>query len=341
MATPHKSEDYKLSAVKHYLTSVKSQEEICDIFKCSARSLMRWVDRFQTEKSVKRHNRSPVAYKVKQEHIKVILEELKKNKTITIEDLLALLIHRFPDLELSRRHLAQVVHDNNMSLKMTRYRHEPSKRFGKDVNINHQLAEFYKEIKKYKLEDIICIDETSINALQKRKHCYSEVGTRCVIKTTSQEVFKRYTSIVAIDSSGVIGWELYDKGGINTERLEEFLDKFITSKYKNKLIILDNASSHRNDAIRTLINKHNKVLYAVPYQHFTNAIENFFSVFKSRLQKKVGITYSELKENINETLHAIPSEIFKRIFQGSYERDEKYKRKSRKRSRRKSKQYKE
>ena len=119
------------------------------------------------------------------------------------------------------------------------------------------------------------------------------------------------------------------------------MDKFITSKYKNKLIILDNASSHRNDTIRTLINKHNKVLYAVPYQHFTNAIENFFSVFKSRLQKKVGISYTELKENINETLKAMPSEIFKRIFQGSYERDEKYKRKSRKRSRRKSKQYKE
>ena len=87
---------------------------------------------------------------------------------------------------------------------------------------------------------------------------------------------------------------------------------------------MDNASSHRNDTIRTLINKHNKVLYAVPYQHFTNAIENFFSVFKSRLQKKVGITYSELKENIKETLKVIPSEIFKRIFQGSYERDEKY-----------------
>ena len=95
------------------------------------------------------------------------------------------------------------------------------------------------------------------------------------------------------------------------------------------------------DIPNTLINKHNKVLYAVPYQHFTNAIENFFSVFKSRLQKKVGITYSELKENIKDTLKSIQSEIFKRIFKGSYERDEKYKRKSSKRSRRKSKQYKE
>ena len=115
--------------------------------------------------------------------------------------------------------------------------------------------------------------------------------------------------------------------GINTERLEEL-------KYKNKLIILDNASSHRNDTIRTLIGEHggrDKVLCAVPYQHFTNAIENFFSVFKSRLQKKVGISYSELKENIKETLNSMPSQIFKRIFQGLYERDEKYKRKSRKR----------
>ena len=43
---------------------------------------------------------------------------------------------------------------------------------------------------KYKIEDIICIDETSIKSLQKRHHCYSEKGKRCVIKTQSQEVFK-------------------------------------------------------------------------------------------------------------------------------------------------------
>lgn len=44
------------------------------------------------------------------------------------------------------------------------------------------------QIKKYSIDDIICIDETSINALQKRRHCYSEVGKRCTITTTSQEV---------------------------------------------------------------------------------------------------------------------------------------------------------
>jgi len=54
--------------------------------------------------------------------------------------------------------------------------------------------------------------------------------------------------------------------------LYEFLETHITTKYKNKLIILDNASSHKNDKIKELVNKNNKLLYAVHYQHFTNSI---------------------------------------------------------------------
>ena len=38
-------------------------------------------------------------------------------------------------------------------------------------------------------------------------------------KTQSQEVFKKYTGIFAISVDGVIEWDLYEKGGINTDRL--------------------------------------------------------------------------------------------------------------------------
>ena len=67
-----------------------------------------------------------------------------------------------------------------------------------------------------------------------------------VIKTHSRAVFKKYTGIFAISANGVLGWYLYGKGGIDSIRLYDFLEKFITTKFKNKLIILDNASSHRN-----------------------------------------------------------------------------------------------
>jgi transposase len=256
----HKSEDYKLSAVEYYLTEDKTQEEVCKIFKCSARSLLRWVDKYNENGKIKRHNRKPVAYKVHKDQVKFILDEIKKNKTITMQDLLEKLKEKYPTLSLSRFHLNRIVNDNNITLKITRIRHEPNKRFGKDIDINKKIKEFYNEVKKYKIKDIICIDETSIKSLQKRHHCYSDIGKRCVIKTQSQEVFKKYTGIFAISTKGVLGWELYENSGINTDRLIEFLEKYITTKFKDKLIILDNASSHRNERIKELVNKHNNIL---------------------------------------------------------------------------------
>ena len=241
-----------------------------------------------------------------------------------MDDLLVKLKEKYPTLTLSRFHLSRIVRDNNITLKITRIRHEPTKRFGKEIDINAKIKDFYKEVKKYNLDDIICIDETSIKSLQKRHHCYSDIGKRCVIKTESQEVFKKYTGIFAISTKGVLGWELYEKSGINTDRLVEFLEKYITTKFKDKLIILDNASSHRNERIKELISKHNNILYAVPYQHFTNSIENYFSMLKSRLQKIDGLTHTKLKENISKVLREIPKEKYTNIFKGAYNRDTTY-----------------
>jgi hypothetical protein len=114
------------------------------------------------------YEREPKAYKVKKEYVEFLLEEIKKNKTITIEDLLYLLKNKYPEVDLNKSHINRIIHDNNITLKLTRIRHEPNKRFGKDIDINKGIKEFYDEVKKYKIEDIICIDETSIKSLQKR-----------------------------------------------------------------------------------------------------------------------------------------------------------------------------
>jgi len=324
--TTRKSNDYKLTAVNYYLVEDKTQKEVCNIFKCSPRSLMRWVERYKKDGNVDIHYRKPVAYKVKKEYVEFLLQELKINKTITLQELLQKLKDKYKGVDLTTTQIFRIIKDNNITLKITRIRHEPVKRFGKDIDINANINKFYEEIKKHKIEDIICIDETSIKSLQKRNHCYSSKGKRCVIKTHSQEVFKKYTGIFAISVNGVEGWELYEKSGINTDRLIDFLERFITGKYKNKLIILDNASSHRNQRIKDLVNKNknNNILYAVPYQHFTNSIENYFSMLKSRLQKLNGLKYENLKENIKQVISEIPKEKYKNIFKGAYERPEKY-----------------
>ena len=79
---------------------------------------------------------------------------------------------------------------------------------------------------------------------------------------------------------------------------------------------MDNTSSHRNQKIKNLVNKDNQILYSVPYQHYTNAIENWFSDLKSKLQKKERLTYSHLQSNIEIVLCNIPLTIFNNIFRG-------------------------
>ena len=141
-------------------------------------------------------------------------------------------------------------------------------------------------MKQYSFDNIICIDETSLNSFMIRRKCYEELGKRCVVKTENQESIQKIYCIFAISSKGVIGYEVYKKGGIDSNRMVDFINKFINGKYKNKLIILDNASSHRNQLVKDVIKKDNNLLYSVPYQHYTNAIEGYFNVLKSRLQKK-------------------------------------------------------
>ena len=75
---------------------------------------------------------------------------------------------------------------------------------------------------------------------------------------------------------------------------------------------MDNASSYKNDKIKELVNKNNKILYSVPYQHFTNSIENNFSMLKSRLQKLDGLTHKILKENIINVIRGIPKEEYQK-----------------------------
>ena len=71
-------------------------------------------------------------------------------------------------------------------------------------------------------------------------------------------------------------------------------------------------------------NKDNHLLYAVHYQHFTNSIENYFSMLKSQLQKLDGLTHAELKENITNTIMNIPKDKYRNIIKGAYETPEKY-----------------
>jgi hypothetical protein len=93
-------------------------------------------------------------------------------------------------------------------------------------------------------------------------------GKRCVVKTDDNYVFRKFTLLCAIYNSKCIGATLYKEGGMTKERFIEFLEVNIFNKYKNHLIILDNAGSHNNEYVKqAIINSGNKYLFSLPYIH--------------------------------------------------------------------------
>ena len=81
----HKSEDYKITAVKYYLENDTNYTKTCDIFKCSERSLKRWIERYEELEEIKRLNRKPKSYKITKEQVKYAIQKLKENDILFIK----------------------------------------------------------------------------------------------------------------------------------------------------------------------------------------------------------------------------------------------------------------
>ena len=79
--TKHKTEDYKISAVKYYLNNDKGDKKTCKIFDCKKSTLRDWIKRYNTSKNLTRRNRKPISYKITKPQVKTALELLLNYET--------------------------------------------------------------------------------------------------------------------------------------------------------------------------------------------------------------------------------------------------------------------
>ena len=117
----HKSEDYKITAVKYYLENDTNYTKTCEIFKCSERSLKRWIERYKELEEIKRLSRKPISYKITKEQVKYAIQKLKENEQITMEELHKIVKKKYKDFDITQQHLGQVIRDNNITRKRTRH----------------------------------------------------------------------------------------------------------------------------------------------------------------------------------------------------------------------------
>lgn len=224
---------------------------------------------------------------------------------------------KFKDITLSKTHLGNIIKYANLTYKKVQMTHKPDTRYNKPINYDEEYKKFYSKIKKYNLDDIISIDETSISVGLHLSKGRTEIGKRLDKITKDNKVFVKYTLIMAITTKGVLDWILYEKGGSDHDRLIKFIKKLVKNKTK-KLILMDNASCHRNQNVKDYIIKtKNDYVYVLPYHHFQNPIEKFFNQLKYYMKKDEPMNYNLIKESIKKSIKHIELKTYVNYFKSS------------------------
>jgi transposase len=312
--------DLKLKAV-HYYNKINNYVKVCEIFECSERSLKRWVERYDKNKNVDRKTRKLGSYKLEKQHIQFIKETLRKHSDIQMNFLQELLKSKFPKLDISRQYLSDIIRANNITRKRATFKHFPKTYRGNIRNEQQELKEFFDVINKFKLEDIISIDETSVSTSLTHNYCRAFLGDRCIKKTTNNEVFKKYSLVVAINNKKCIASELYQNGAVNAERFNEFLNK-ICSKIKGKLFVLDNGQIHKKESTKQIIKESgNYLVYTCPYHPRLNSIEQFFNQMKHYIKLDKPNTFTTLDGSVKTSIDKIKEENYENYFIYAYNKD--------------------
>lgn len=312
--------DLKVKAVNYY-HKIKNYVKVCEVFECSERSLKRWVERYDKNKNVDRKTRKLGSYKLEKQHIQFIKETLRKHSDIQMNFLQELLKSKFPKLDISRQYLSDIIRDNNITRKRATFKHFPKTYRGNIRNEQQELKEFFDVINKFKLEDIISIDETSVSTSLTHNYCRAFLGDRCIKKTTNNEVFKKYSLVVAINNKKCIASELFQNGAVNAERFNDFL-KQICSKVKGKLFVLDNGQIHKKESTKQIIKESgNYLVYTCPYHPRLNSIEQFFNQMKHYIKLDKPITFTALDESVKSSIEKIKEENYENYFIYAYNKD--------------------
>ena len=320
MIKKQSSTDLKLKAVKYY-HKVNNYAVVCRVFECSERSLKRWVERYEQTDNIERQSRKQGFYKIKKEHIQFIKDTLKNKNNIHIQSMYDLMKIKFPNLDISRQYLHDLIRDNNITRKRATFEHFPKTYRGLPRDEKTELKVFFDAVGKFNLNNIISIDETSVSTSLGFNYCRNYLEKRCIIKTDNNAVFTKYSLVVAISNKKCIGYALYEKGSVNSERFNIFI-KSICDNVKNKLIILDNGQIHKKEeTVKIIKDSGNHLLYTCPYHPRLDAIEQFFNQMKHYMKLHESTNYNELKENIKKSIKNIKEENYKNYFIYAYNKE--------------------
>jgi len=294
------SYDFKLSAVNLYL-KLNSIRKVSELFNCPKTTLHRWIQRYFDTEDVER-----LVYKSRKSiltnNILKYIETLIKNKpSISLSNISHKINEKY-NVSISVSYLFYIIkYKLDITYKQLRVKYYPEKKL---PTLTQDKLYYYNEILNIDKRKLISIDETGFYLSMHKSFGRCSKGERCY-KTIHKYPFVKFNFICAIKYGKIIGYKLYQKntGGIDVNKFNEFYNKFIKDKYKNNLIIMDNAKFHKALQVKYNIEKtKNRPIYILPYNAKLNPIENLFSQIKNYVKDISPSTYEELKITIDNII---------------------------------------
>lgn len=92
---------------------------------------------------------------------------MKQNEQLTMTELVIDIKKKYPSFNITPQHLGQVMRDNNKTRKRTRHEHFPKERYKKPIEKENEMNKFFTGVRKFLINKIICLDETSVGSALK------------------------------------------------------------------------------------------------------------------------------------------------------------------------------
>jgi len=275
-----------IDIVKNFYNANKySIREMAEIFKISKSTIHRWIhiDIIKNKKIMSNH-----------ETIKEAIEKMiKENPFMRIKDM-KLKLKMVINKDISMAGIYVYLKKLNIT-----YKQISQKMYSNKKDLERKTKEFKKQIKKIKLKNIVCIDESYVMSNMCNKYGWSKKGDR--IEKYVKVNPKKYSILMAINNKGIISSKIYEEN-VNKKIFYEYLRDELLPIIRNKYIVMDNVSFHRSKEIIDIIKEsNNEALYIPPYSPDYNPIEGVFHILKHKIRtKNEEINKMNIKNTIDE-----------------------------------------
>ncbi len=165
--------------------------------------------------------------------------------------------------------------------------------------------------RRHRRSKMIFVDEAGFNVSMRRGRGWSRVNTPANVTVPSIRT-RNFSVCAAISSAGFVLHEVQSQA-YNSRSFLNFVSDLMRTLRETRsepcVIIMDNASIHKNPAIKDLIEFNNHVLlFLPPYSPFLNPIENSFSKWKGYVRGVNCETEEQLLREIDNGLRTLTNE---------------------------------